>query len=320
MTRPSNALAWLTSVLVCVLGWWPVAAADDPPEEDEPDTFSFVLFLKEPRTLTRQSLATAIAKAWKLEPAAASKLKFTGGDGEWTVRYEKIDYSVESADTPWLEDQEEVIAESTDNRMRGMLRRVTGYVAITIENDFDSDDELDAALANVLKLLCALIRPEDTLAIFDDDTGDFNYIGSEVTESLRGDDPLSAFEIEVPPPADAGDAKKPAFVPAVMEAKRRWPEFAKAFRDHGEKCGPFMVRAAMGSDTRLAHAWCEVTNISGGKISGVIKSTPDSQSKFTEGQNVALPLTSLVDWIYPNEDDERIGAFTLDLDTPSAEP
>lgn len=319
MTRPSNSLAWLTSVLLSVLGWWPVAAADDPPEEDQPATFSFVLFLKAPRPLTKQSLSTAITKAWKLEPATASKIKFTGGDGEWIVRHQGIDYSVESADTPWLDDQEDVIAESTDHRMRGMLRRVTSYVAITLENSFNSDDELDAAVASALKLLCELIRPEDTLAIYDDDTGDFNYIGPEVTESLLGDDPLGAFEAEVPPPAVVGDAKKPAFAPAEREAKRRWPEFSKAFRDHGAERGPFMIRASLGSEARPVHLWCEVSGISGGKISGVIKGNPDPQSKFAEGENVALPLASLTDWIYPDDEGERIGAFTLDLDAPPAE-
>ena len=288
-----------------------VEAAEENAYEDTA-TFSYALFLKKPRKLTKESIQEAMQKGWGLEKSAAEKIRITGEKTEFTVRFQGVSYLVESANQPWLEDQEQIIAESGDRRMREMLRSVRANVSVTIDNKFKSEEDLDLALENAVHLLTGLIDLEDTLAVYDDDSGDFNYVDKEVMEALAGDDPLSAFEIEVMPPAVAVDPKNPALQAAVAEAHRRWPEFSKQFRDHGTTRGPFIVKAELGEEGHREFLWCEVMTIMPGKIRAILKSEPTAAVNLAKGDQVSIPLQEITDWVYPDEEGEKVGAFTLD--------
>jgi uncharacterized protein YegJ (DUF2314 family) len=293
------------------------AAEDKDGSEEESATFSYALFLKKPRKLTKEAIQGAMQVGWGLEKSAVEKIRITGEKKEFTVRFQGVSYLVESANQPWLEDQEQIIEESGDRRMREMLRSVKANVSVTVDNKFKNEEDRDVALENAVHLLTGLIDLEDTLAVYDDDSGDFNYVDKEVMEALAGDDPLSAFEIEVMPPAVALDPKNPAIQTAVAEAHRRWPEFSKQFRDHGTSRGPFIVKTELGQEGHREALWCEVMTIMPGKIRAILKSEPTVAVNLAKGDQVTIPLDEITDWVYPDEEGEKVGAFTLDaVDQP----
>ena len=293
------------------------AAEKSPPAEEaadeEPEVLAFVLFLKQPRKLTKQGIVAAVTKAWNLTPEAAGKLDLHRKAGNYHFRHENLDFQIESTPEPWLEDQPQIVEESTDLRMKDMLRRVKGHLAISIDNQFKSDDERDAAVTNCLHLLAAFIDFSDTLAIYDDENGDFNYINNEVRDTLAGDDPLASFEVEVTPPVTQIDSQDPAMQAAIAEARRRWPEFARNFRDFSDSRGPFLVKSGFGKAPDQEYMWSEVLEIRSGTISAILKNEPLHQPKLSIGDKVEIPLSTLGDWVYPDEEGAKIGAFTMDV-------
>lgn len=290
--------------------------ADPAEEEAEVTEFDSALFLKRPRKLTKEMLVQAAAKGWELEEADAAKLKISATAKSGSIRYQGVTFEVTSEAEPWLEDQDQIIKETSDRQMRAMLRRVTSHLAIRIQNKFKTEDDLEVARENQIRLLGALVNPADTLAIYDDDTGDFNYIDEEVMEAIAGDDPYSAFEINVAPGAEQIEAESPAHQAAVAEAKRRWPEFAKAFRDFGEELGPYLVKATFGEGPQQERLWCEMISLRPGKIIAVLRNDSTHQPNLTKGEQVQFPVDQLLDWTYPSEEGDLIGAFTLDLPAP----
>ncbi len=315
-----TAVCWLWICLLCGGLNAPTCAAEPPPAAAEPEAeapveeaeaFSYALFLKQPRQLTKDMLIEAAAKAWdlKMKDARTLNISLTGNEGE--IRYQAVTYQVSAAAEPWLEDQAQIIQETPDRQMRAMLKRVTSHLAVTIENKFKEDEDRDTALENELRLIAALVDRNDTLAVYDDDAGDFNYVDDEVMEALTGDDPHSAFEISVAPPPDK-ISSSPAHEAAVAEARRRWPEFSKSFRDYGEERGPYLVKATLGEAGHEEELWCELISLHPGKLQAVLRNE-SAHAHLAKGEQVDFPLKKLRDWTYPNDDGDRVGAFTVDL-------
>ncbi len=329
MKRPSKiSLPFYCWILCSLMPLTSALRAEDASEksptteeaaEEEPEVLAFVLFLKQPRKLSKQSIVAAVTKAWQLTPESAGKLDLRRKDGNYLLRHENLEVLIESKPEPWLEDQPQVIEESSDLRMKGMLRRVKGHLAISIDNQFTSDDERDAAVTNCLHLLAAFIDFSDTLAIYDDESGDFNYVNDEVREMLAGDDPLNSFEIEVAPPVTQINANDPAMEAAIAEARRRWPEFSKNFRDYSDSRGPFLVKSGFGKAGEQEYMWSEVLEIRSGTISAILKNEPLHQNNLSLGDKIEIPLSTLGDWVYPDEEGAKIGAFTMGVLQEAAE-
>lgn len=288
-------------------------ASQEAEMEEKPTSLSFVIFLNHPRELTQATMLAGVAKGWRLSPEQSAKLKLGQDDHQFTIHYQGTDFLVETASEPWMEDQPQIIEETADLRMREMLRHVTSYLVVTVDNDFKDEDAQQQTVDNALRLLSGFTDAKDTLAIFDDDSGDFNYFNDEVQETLCGEEPESSFAVEVTPPAVTRKPDAPEMQAAISEARRRWPEFAKNFRDYAEERSPFLLQARFGFADKPECLWAEVLSIHANKISALLKSDPSPASSLNKGDTVEIPLSEVLDWIYPEEDSAKVGGFTLDL-------
>jgi uncharacterized protein YegJ (DUF2314 family) len=290
-------------------------AKDSEEAEEEPEILACVLFLEAPRSVSKQGLSRAIQKGLGLGDADLAEIKISGKQDAWRFSVEGVRYEFSQSDEPWLEDQDQIIHETQDRRMRQMLKKVKASIALSTKNDFKNEDDRSAAEETMVRILSGLVDAKDTLAIYDDTNGDFNYINAEVIDTMRGDDPYSAFDVDVIPAIIGENRDDPKWKAAELEMRRRWPEFAKNFRDNGDSLGPFLVKASFGEGAKRESLWCEVSTIHGGKISAVLKGDPKFQADLSEGDPVDFSTTNLEDWIYPDEEGEKIGAFTLDLES-----
>ena len=289
-----------------------------PAEEEEAVYITHVLFLSEPRKSSAAAVKKWAVKALAAEPELAGSVKIEGGEGSYDLLVSGLTIGVEFTTAPWLEDQVQLIHETRDLRLREMLRNTTSAVVLSLEDNFDKDEDSRAEAEDlVLRLLAGFVEA-DTLAIYDDATGDFNYIDQEVLAALAGDDPLSAFEVEVLPPAVQIDRNDPAIQAAIHEARRRWPEFARSFRLTGMDDGPFLVKAEFRDGDEREFMWCEITELRGGDISAILKNDPARVKNVALDDVVKVKLSRIVDWIYPSEDGERIGGFTIEAAHQSA--
>lgn len=315
MKRPSKPARRLWLALLLVMGIGSVDRLTAEPAGKEPeqtkDSHAYVLFLNKPRKLTVESLRAGLAKGWQLTPEVAGKLKIKEAEGEFTVHFQGVDYLVDAAPVPWMEDQPQVIEEATDLRMKEMLRHVTSHLAVTVDHHFPNEGAQQQAADNQLRLLGGLIEPEHTLAVYDDDNGDFNYLNGEVQAALTGENPHECFDLQVTPPAMLIDPQQPAMQAAIAEARRCWPEFAKNFREYSEERAPFLIKSGFGEGTKREYLWLEVFAIQSGKIRASLKSDPSQTSRLSKGEELEIPLSELADWMYPDEDGSSVGGFSL---------
>lgn len=288
--------------------------AKEEPAEEESEFFTYVVFLPSPREHSTAKVKEWAAAGFANDHETAAKFKVRKSEGGYQIVIGKFSLEVEFGDEPWLGDVDQIISESKDKRLREMLRKAKAYVSITLEDNFDDDEEArEAAEATLLRVLSGFAALSDSLAVYDDNSGDFNYVNAEVIETLAGDDPLSAFEIEVMPPVIMVDGDSEEMKSAIAEARRRWPEFVLAFKQTGKDVGPFLIKAEFKDRNDSEFMWCEVAGISGGRVSAVLKNEPVTLKSVAAEDKVELPVSRIVDWIYANTEGERVGGFTMDL-------
>lgn len=99
---------------------------------------------------------------------------------------------------------------------------------------------------------------------------------------------------------------------AVEEAVSRWPEFSNAFlRREDEGDDRFIVKAQFSEADRSEFMWVKVTAIEPKTIAGILMNDPHELQTYHRGMAVEIPMDRLNDWMFPGEDGEPVGGFTL---------
>lgn len=83
----------------------------------------------------------------------------------------------------------------------------------------------------------------------------------------------------------------------IAEARRRWPEFETAFREHAGD-GLFMVKAGFQHERGTEHMWFVVDTISEGRVSGKLANKPVYFRGAAEGDRVSEVVGEISDWAY----------------------
>jgi uncharacterized protein YegJ (DUF2314 family) len=106
-------------------------------------------------------------------------------------------------------------------------------------------------------------------------------------------------------------ADAPAMQAAVTEARRRFPEFMKAFVDR--KAGHhFAIKRGFPSGKDESHhefMWIQVLDIQEDRIVGILDNDPLYVKEYKAGDRVTTPAGEIVDWIYKGDLDV-VGNFT----------
>jgi uncharacterized protein YegJ (DUF2314 family) len=156
--------------------------------------------------------------------------------------------------------------------------------------------------------LASLFVGPNCLALVIPETGELLPCDETARESLLAEDPLSALRRWNPVPVvDSDDVRMEA---AMNEAKRRWPEFEQAFRDHfpGQN---FAVKAAF-RDKEEAEGewmWILISSISDGFVEGQLLNDPVHATNVRKNDIVRIPTSAVGDWIY-GDGKKSHGGFT----------
>lgn len=104
-------------------------------------------------------------------------------------------------------------------------------------------------------------------------------------------------------------ADDPRLAAATAEAKRRWPEFAAAYKNRLGKSAFVVKHAFVLKDGGVEHMWMAVTGINGNQVSGLLIDEPYGDIGHKEGDPVMLAAEDIEDWGY-QENGQRIGGFS----------
>lgn len=101
----------------------------------------------------------------------------------------------------------------------------------------------------------------------------------------------------------------PRLVAATEEARRRWPEFQKAFRDRGTNRRCFVKVRVDAEPKGYEYLWVEADQVSGDTVWGRVNSTPMHTTKVREGQPLTLRISEVWDWAVSQGDRIVAGGF-----------
>ena len=278
-------------------------------EDSKPPT-SIVLLLRKPRTLERTTVSRIVSSTFDVafdedDPDATEFV--VGEEPSFIANVQGYVFVFHCFPQPYFDDMTAAAAAIRELRIRKAFSQHRAWMSVDLLAAPEGKDTKEA-YQYIGKMASALVD-EDCVAILAPETGAVNVADEEVIAGLSGPDPLKAIaELVYPAMVDISD-DDPRMKAAVAEARRKWPQFVKAFE--GRKEGEiFAVKTPFteGKDTEFM--WTQVTAIEGGAIHGILDSDPVHITRLKAGDRVQVKLEDLNDWNYIR-DGRMHGGFTI---------
>src|SRR6266478_6367177 len=281
-------------------------------EEDSPP-ISLVMFLQEPRFLTKEILINEVKKSFGVElsddPDSTDSTDFIAGGDEiptYFIQFQGHTLVVHNIAMPYFDEPEKVAEHINELRLRKVVLEHRAWLSVDAYGMNEDEDPYQY----IGKLVASLVDT-DCLALYSPATDQITIYDPAMEETLRGPQPLEVFDQNPFVPVTSISEDNPDFKAAVEEAKRRWPEFVAAF----EKRQPdqvFGVKVPFqdGDDTEFM--WISVSAIEGDSILGKLDNDPVDVKTVKAGDQVRIQLADLNDWAYM-EENEMKGGFTVKI-------
>jgi uncharacterized protein YegJ (DUF2314 family) len=285
---------------------------------------SMVYLLEAPRQLTAEDLRACVSRAFGVTldvdnpdaaefvlPAPAPPRDMMPADNaqSFVIQVSQGAFIVHNAPAPYVDEPDEFAKTIVDKRLRDAISTHKAWLSVDALDDVGDNEARADAYRAIGKLMAELAGP-DCLAIYCPELERCNEYDAQLLVALRGDDPLSLFEGPTFAPIIGVRGDDPRMAAAVEEARTRWPEFAAAFQANHDEDKPFLIKAEFRQGETAEFMWVTVTRIEEEIVHGVLENTPHELTNVREGDEVAVPLSALNDWLYV-KDDEPVGGFTL---------
>lgn len=287
-------------------------------DEDSKPIISLVHLRRQQRYLEPQVLANALSEAWGLQIVGGDEDTeqadgFVAGDNPlFLVMVRKPVFAmfmVHNRDSSYFDDQEETASHVPNLRFAEIIREHSAWLAVDLMQVKDPQIDHDEAYRLIGKAVAAL-ADDDVMAILCPQHRFFNLWSPELEKMLCGESPLDALREEVKAPV-IGVPDGDAIENAIAEARRRWPEFAAAFKGRKPDDERFIVKAPFtGDDGRVEHMWLQVFGLEPEYIHGNLINHPMHTTKLKMGSQVEVEVAKVSDWICPDAEDNPLGNFT----------
>lgn len=325
-----NGGMWLLFSLWCVwiLWEWDVREANDGETEvgetEEGETeekmISLVQLLREPRYLDAQILAGLASRAWgravtasvegqdKNRPMAEGDPCVLGESPNFIVVCDGLFFSILNVAGPYVPDVQSAANSTSNLRIRQPLVEHRAWLSIDVIGGDHDPESLVKAYRYIGKLHAEMID-ENCLAIFLPDRSRLYPMEPGMEAKLRADDPLAALEAHLPLPVIQVADDDPRMRAAVDEARRRWPEFIRAF-DRRDGNDSFAVKAPISDAEHIEYMWLIVAAIENNIAYGRVDNDPLNVQGVKPGDIRRVSGSEIWDWMYL-EGGEMVGGFSV---------
>lgn len=340
--HPSWFIAGLVAgCLLCgaALTWLDAKHAAATAELDEDEAFqSIVLLMREPFYLDSEILKRLATDAWAVDveaegldegdadPLGIAKLHphrtqreelalrnspptLYGDEAPFMCLYWPALLAIHNNSAPYFDDVAEDLPEIKDPAMAATVTNHRAWLSVDLVSWLDErEPRFDMVDRLIGQLLAELADQENCVAVIDLVQGHIYPFESDTLERLRDPDPRRALS----EPTFAPDFSEDEELRAVSnEAKRKWPEFVRAFEDRADG-ELFNVRARFVQDSFVEYIWLTVTAVEANVIYGLLDNNP-LHIAGKMGDRVRVPLADLNDWVHLSARGERLGGgFSID--------
>lgn len=258
---------------------WRITRKPEPVRKDA-EIRSLVVLLDEPPVLDKAAAQRAILGEFGLKARVSGDLPLLTIEVEGhqlLVHVENDEYSLDDIDDFDLEH--------------------AGWIAV--DDNTWQNRAVGDSYPVIARVLAALWEPSSA-AIIHPQTKQWVMVTDATPKKLREPDVINAlFRRERGAPTITVDNKDPALAAARNEARKRWPEFVKAFRAReGEN---FMIKAPISSGEVTEHIWITVVYEEDNRIGGRLANEPYDLAGLKLGSPVEVSLDEIDDWEYTIE-------------------
>ncbi|MDF1658380.1 MAG: DUF2314 domain-containing protein [Verrucomicrobiales bacterium] len=299
---------------------------DDEPEED---LVSLVYFLSEAREADETAIRRCVAGALDIAFDTSNPdseyfvMQFSppespnSGDDRilhFMIRIPQGLFAVLVSDKPYIDKPEDFAKHSIrDKRLRQAVESHQAWLSVDLMDEALNPTDREEAYAVIGNVLSYLAGP-DCLAVYCPELQRCNEFDLTLIETLASNSPLDLFDEPTFEPIIEISDNNPEMASAVAEAKRRWPEFVRAFNNRAlDESDRYIVKAEFREDTNCEYMWVQVEEIGKDKIEGILMNDPHELLDIHRGARVTLSMNRLNDWIFPTSNGSHVGGFTLDV-------
>jgi len=279
-------IAFVVASIGGALAWRVSRPAAPAPKEVE--VRSLVMLLDEQPALDKAAVANAMAAEFGMKARVGGEVPLLSIQVEGhdlLLHLEKGEYPLDGYDG--LEDEH------------------AGWIAV------DDNTWQNRAVGDpypVIGRVLAALWMDSAVAVLHPQSQQWVMVNDSTRTKLREPDVINAlFRRERGEPPIPVDDKDPALVAARNLARKRWPEFEKAFRAReGED---FILKAPITRGDVTEHIWITVLHMDGGVIRGRLANEPYDLAGLQMGSSVEVRIDEIDDWPYTLKVTE-VGYFT----------
>lgn len=281
---------------------------------------SLVMLLDGPRAATAESVARCVREALGGEwDDAGGLVEADREEGEakgvrrFLVSLSHGVFAILLSDQPYVSDPGTFAqGKIRDKRLRTAVERHLAWFSVDLVSAPSEETEGRVRGYDTIGKLVAAMAGPDCLALYAPELRRCNEFDFGLIERLQSGSPLAIFREPTFEPVVEIEEDHPRMAAAVEEARRRWPEFALAFERREIRVDDrFIIKAEFVEGRRSEFMWVAVTAVEEDRVFGLLLNDPHQLETVHRGKEVSIDLSRLNDWIYPDENGEMAGGFTL---------
>lgn len=284
----------------------------------EPPLISVVLLFSERVQLTDALLHAAISRAWGRDIRKADNEYVVNKPPVCFIKFEDMIFLLNNVGKPYVSEDYRRTQASQEFKEKRKLKAVMEHKAFFTVDLMHPKNPGRKLKQRCYRRMCALAAEfvdDDCMAASFPETGQFRPFDTELKDALKADNPLKAVAGRVDVPVIMIEEDDPKLQAATEQARRRWPEFVKAFRNR-QPNQMFSIKAPFRDGEEMEWMWVQVFEIGIDSVGGILANSPVSIHNIREGDNVRLPISSVADWIYGTDKKIVGGGFSLEILKP----
>jgi uncharacterized protein YegJ (DUF2314 family) len=261
--------------------------------------------------LSDEALHAAVTRVWGRDVREDLNEHIVHGATTSIVKFDGMVLLLSNVGKPYCpaEYLEQALDEFPEMRQKKVVREHKAFLTIDLMKPKNPAKNVKEACYQRMARLAAEFVDNNCLGVYVPETGHLRPYDDDVIKALRSNQPLKEIEEWGTPPVNMFDDDDPRLRGAVVEARRRWPEFLQAF----ELRSPdqvFSVKAPFTDGDHTEWMWVIVSSIDHETVEGVLGNTPVDVRNLRENDAVTVRTAEIGDWVY-QRGEELVGGFSL---------